>query len=97
MAHSNQHRIPNGVGSNGVLKESVLPLVVEVCWLQFKPGHITEAPSYQDGSTMMHFLDIGAEIERESECEWLSWGSDEGSFDTLVMLICKSAKLINLP
>jgi hypothetical protein len=34
---------------------------------------------------MRHFLDVGAEIERDSECEGLSWGRDEGN-DTLVML-----------
>ena len=83
----------DGVGSNDVSKQSPLPLVVEVSWLQFKPRYVTEAPSYQDGSTMRHFLDIGSEIERDSECEGLSWGCDEGSVDTLVMLICKSAKI----
>jgi hypothetical protein len=56
-------------------------------------SYITKASSGQDGSTMMHFLDVDAEIERDSECEGLSWGRDEGSVDTLVMLICKSTKI----
>jgi hypothetical protein len=89
MAYFNQYYMLDGVGSNDISKQSPLPLVVEVCWLHFKPGYITNALSYQDESTIRHFLDAGAEIETNSECEWLSWGHDEGSVDTLVMLICK--------
>jgi hypothetical protein len=69
MAYFNQYCILDGVGSNDVSKQSPLPLVVEVCWLQFKPRYITEASSYLDGSTMRHFLDVSSEIERDSESE----------------------------
>ncbi|KAL5322993.1 hypothetical protein ACEPPN_007519 [Leptodophora sp. 'Broadleaf-Isolate-01'] len=87
MGHLNQYSTLNEGEPHDSSNRKRLLMVVEVCWLQFKPGCININSSNQDGSAMKEFLDLGAEIARHSECEGVSWGSEEGSPDTLVMFI----------
>lgn len=42
-------------------------MVIEVYWLRFKPGYVSEVSSQQDESAMKALMLLGIEIDKDDE------------------------------